>query len=73
MANELAKASKTAGKPVITISGIAVESIINQLLTFTLISKQQSSHFRLSLQGSNNTLEIRFKISLKILALEANH
>jgi len=33
MANELAKASKTAGKPVIIISGIAVESIFYQLLT----------------------------------------
>jgi len=33
MTNELAKASKTAGKPVIIISGIAVESIFYQLLT----------------------------------------
>jgi len=55
-----------------TISGIAEEVFFYQSLTSNSIFQQQSSPSAFSLEGNNNTPEIRFKISLNIPAAMAN-
>ena len=60
MISALANASIIAGKPVMTISGIAVENVFFQLLNSNPFLQKQSSPSALipSLQG-NNQYEIR--------------